>query len=242
MRADILEIWSTRSTRVLLLLPVILFVLLGVASATIGDGKQSNDVVGSAVLGTDTVPLIFALFGVVGVSGVLSRGSISYSLLTNPRRENVLLGRTIASVLMSMLAALLAFLITVGFVAVLLFVREPAGMSLNAIDLLVRGASLVLLAGLFTALGCGIGFLVQSTAGSVFTLLALILFLPIGATVLGLWNAQLSSAVLQASPGFLITAVAGEIGADWARGLVGLLIWASVALLAGLIQFRRYTP
>jgi hypothetical protein len=100
----------------------------------------------------------------------------------------------------------------------------------------------MLIAVLYTSIGTGLGFLTESTAGSVAAFLGLILGLPMLSTLAGLINGKVFQFLLACTPVSLTSSIMSGFGAKWIIGVAGLLAWGVAAMMFGWLRFRRYVP
>jgi len=163
VRSELLKVRTTRGWYVYL---AVIVLLTGLAVA--GDVGSAEDSRRSAldfqvglVEAAGISALVSIILGITVVTTEFRHGTITPTLLSNPRRERVVAGKGIATAAVSIGFALLALLIVAG-VALIWLSIVGADIHLGDGDIGERAAQSVLLAVLWGLLGIAIGTLVQS--------------------------------------------------------------------------------
>jgi ABC-2 type transport system permease protein len=241
LRSELLKQRTTRTNLALLLWMVgliALVVLLHVLSFGVDDLARHDNQLKIVGLGTTIGALFAALLGAMSITGEIRHGTIRPTFLATPRRELVITAKVAVSVLAGFAIGLVAEGLTAGL--------EAAGLATRGVhveitsgeyaQLLLGGA---VAAGLFAAIGVGVGAVVRNQIAAVVGLCVWLLLLePI---LLG----DLPEAA-KFAPGASAGAIAGAIQSQIADTLVtpalgGLLlaIYAGLAGAAGSIATVR---
>jgi ABC-2 type transport system permease protein len=241
LRSELLKQRTTRATLALLLWMVglvVLVVLLHVLSFGVDDLSLHDNQLKIVGVGTSIGALFAALHGAMSSTGEIRHGTIRPTFLATPRRERVITAKVAVSVLAGFGIGLVVEGLTAGL--------EAAGLAARGVhveittgeyaQLLAGGAGA---AGLFAAIGVGVGAIVRNQVAAVVGLCVwLLLVEPI---LLG----DLPEAA-KFAPGASAGAIAGAIQSQTADALVapalgGLLlaIYAALASAAGSIATVR---
>jgi hypothetical protein len=241
LRSELLKQRTTR-TNVLLLLwmvgLIVLVVLLHVLSFSIDDLSRRDNQLKIAGLGTSVGALFASLLGAMSITGEFRHGTIRPTLLATPRRDRVIVAKVAASALAGVVVGLLAEALTAGAEAVGLAARG-IHIDLGGGDYAQLLAGGALAAGLFAAVGVGVGAVVRNQVAAVVGLCVWLLFIePI---LLGD-----VPAVAKFAPGASAGGIAGAIQAQIAGNLVApslgvvlLAAYAAAASVAGSIAITR---
>jgi hypothetical protein len=241
LRSELLKQRTTR-TNVLLLLwmvgLIVLVVLLHVLSFSIDDLSRRDNQLKIAGLGTSVGALFASLLGAMSITGEFRHGTIRPTLLATPRRDRVIVAKVAASALAGVVVGLLAEALTAGAEAVGLAARG-IHIDLGGGDYAQLLAGGALAAGLFAAVGVGVGAVVRNQVAAVVGLCVWLLFIePI---LLGD-----VPAVAKFAPGASAGGIAGAIQAQIAGNLVApslgvvlLAAYAAAASAAGSIAITR---
>jgi hypothetical protein len=241
LRSELLKQRTTR-TNVLLLLwmvgLIVLVVLLHVLSFSIDDLSRRDNQLKIAGLGTSVGALFASLLGAMSITGEFRHGTIRPTLLATPRRDRVIVAKVAASALAGVVVGLLAEALTAGAEAVGLAARG-IHIDLGGGDYAQLLAGGALAAGLFAAVGVGVGAVVRNQVAAVVGLCVWLLFIePI---LLGD-----VPAVAKFAPGASAGGIAGAIQAQIAGNLVAPLLgvvllaaYAAAASAAGSIAITR---
>ena len=240
IRSELLKQRTTRTTALLVLsmagllaLVVLLHALsLKTANLTPRDGQLK--VLG---WGTGIGTLFAALLGALALTAEFRLGTIRPTLLVTPRRERVVVAKLAASVLAGLAAGILAE----GFAAAL----ETAGLAARGIPISFTGGDVArllgggtLAAGLFAAIGVGIGAAVRNQVVTI--------------TGLCIWSLLIETIVIgnvpaagKFTPGAAAGAIAGAVQNQAPSQLIGLapglLLLAGYALAAAGLGARAIT-
>jgi hypothetical protein len=241
VRAELLKQRTTRTSAMLLLWMagliglVVLLHVLSLSSERIATRDGQLKVVG---WGTSIGALFASLLGAMSITAEIRHGTIRPTFLATPRRERVIGAKLAAGALSGVGVGLLAETLTAGIEAAGLGVRGihielTAG---DYIQLLAGGAAA---AGLFVAVGVGVGAIVRQQIGAVVGLCVWLLL--IETTLIG--NVPSAGkfapgAAAGALAGAIQTQAASELVAP-ALGAVLLAVYAAIAAGAGAILTTR---
>lgn len=238
------KLWSLRSTPLVILAAMLAMAAFG---AIIGHntrhpaGLDPEDLVASGPLqGYYLGQLLIGSLGVLVVSGEYSSGMIRATFAAVPRRLPVLLAKLIVFTVI-VASAMVAASVAAFFIAQAFLSGYRPTYSLSDTDVLrvVVGTGVYLT--LIGLLGGAIGWIVRSTPGSLVTLFALILVLPVLLLLFhGAW-AQHAGAWLPTGAGAAFSTslhAPGEL-APW-TGLTVMIAWVAGAYaIAAVLLHRR---
>jgi ABC-2 type transport system permease protein len=234
LRSELLKQRTTRTNALLLgwmVGLVVLVVLLHVLSFGVDDLSRHDNQMKIAGLGTSLGALFASLLGALAITGEIRHGTIRPTFLAMPRRIRVIAAKFVASALAGLALGLLAEALTAGV--------EAAGLAARGVDVRLTGgeyaqllAGGALAAGLFAAIGVGVGAVVRNQVAAVVGLCVWLLFLE--PVLLGDLPA-----VGKLGPGASAGAIAGAIQTQIAGDLVapglGVLLLAAYAGLAAAL-------
>lgn len=244
MKAYLMEIWSIRSLRTLLIISTVIYPLIVVLSTLIVTiGNRSDRVSFHKQLGLpiDTPPMLLAILGVIAISSIISNNYINFSLLANPNRDAVALNRGVAMILWAFAATIAGMLVSAVAVFVVLVATGASGINFDFVSTLQEFLKALIISGAYMATGYGIGLLTRSASLGTIILLALLWGLPIFLTVLQSYVSW-AATLIKGTPMMLTTVVSGQMdGSSWVIATCGILAWGMAALIAGVIGFRRYS-
>lgn len=241
LRSEFLKQRTTRTSAALLLWMVgliVLVALLHVLSFSAEDLSRHDNQLKIAGLGTTFGALFSAFLGTMSITAELRHGTIRPTLLATPRRTRVIAAKVVASALAGLALGLVAEALTAGV--------EAGGLAARGVTLDITAGEYAQLlaggafgAGLFAAIGVGVGAIVRSQVAAVVGLSIWLLFIePI---LLGD-----IPGVAKFGPGASAGAIAGATQAQIADdlvvpalGLVLLLAYAGAASIAGSIATTR---
>ncbi len=196
-----------------------------------GGDPGDRDVLTAPLRGFGVTQLVIGVLGVLAVSGEYATGMIRASLTAVPKRLPVLGAKLVvfgALAFVSMLvAAFAAFLVAQAVLG-----SYGTGLSApHAVRVLVALAGYLTLVGL---LGLGIGFIVRSTAGSIATLVGILLVAPGILAALGTSWATTASHYLPLDAGQAMFADRpGDPGTlSPGGGTLAMLVWVTVSIVA----------
>jgi ABC-2 type transport system permease protein len=241
LRSELLKQRTTR-TNVFVLLGmvglVVLVVLLHVLSFGVEDLSRHDNQLKIAGLGTSIGALFAALIGAMSITAEFRHGTIRPTFLANPRRARVIAAKVAASALAGFAVGLIAEVLTAGV--------EAAGLAARGIHVELGGddyaqllAGGALGAGLFAAVGVGVGAIVRNQATAVVGLCVWLLFLE--PLLLGDVPAAAKFAP-GASAGAIAGAIQMQIADDLVAPALGVLLlvaYAALASAAGSIATTR---
>jgi ABC-2 type transport system permease protein len=224
IRAELLKLGSTRTTRLLLFGGLAIAALLGSVTATTA-GEEASAALGSAesianIVGVSAMPGFFMLIlGVLGMAGEYQHRTITQTFLSVPVR-----GRVVAAKLAAIATAgvvMAAAMMTTAFLAALPHVwAEGAGVHLVNAEVGRTALGTLLAGALFGIAGTSLAALLRSQIAAVVAVAA---WVAIGEGVLGL---ILGPDVARWLPGGVASALA-------ASGTHALPLWAAASVLAG---------
>jgi ABC-2 type transport system permease protein len=224
IRAELLKLGSTRTTRLLLFGGLAIAALLGSVTATTA-GEEASAALGSAesianIVGVSAMPGFFMLIlGVLGMAGEYQHRTITQTFLSVPVRGRVVAAKLAAVVTAGVVMA--AAMMTTAFLAALPHVwAEGAGVHLVNAEVGRTALGTLLAGALFGIAGTSLAALLRSQIAAVVAVAA---WVAIGEGVLGL---ILGPDVARWLPGGVASALA-------ASGTHALPLWAAASVLAG---------
>lgn len=246
LRSEWSKLWSLRSSWITVALAGVVLLAFGlIASITFtpgqtqdGPGQGASDAVGLALSGTNLALLVIGALGVMFAAGEYTTGLIKATLSTVPRRLPVLVAKSLAVGVVSLVAA------TVGaFLAFLLggsAVTDSVALTLGD-DGVVRsllGAGLYL--GLVGVLGVGLGVLLRSVAGGITVLVGAFLLVP-GLTGLlpASWNDAIGPYLPSNAGNSMMSLTTGDGSLSPGTGLTVLVVWVVLVMAAAAYRLRR---
>lgn len=185
----------------------------------------------------------FAAFAALAITAEFGTGMIRPSLVAVPRRRSLVAGKVavvgglalVGGQLVAFGAYLVSKLIAGGHPAPLWPYESTADGVRAALS---NGVSIMVVA----LIGLGVGMLIRSTAGSLITIVALLLVLPtVAFFVPEPWNMRVASVMLpNLAPQLSGNAEIGVMSPPWA--LAVMVAWVAVALGAGGLALARRDP
>jgi ABC-type transport system involved in multi-copper enzyme maturation permease subunit len=235
--SELLKLRTTRATVALVLWLVglvLLVVLLHVLSFGLDELARHDNQLRIAGLGTTLGALFGALLGAMSITGEIRHGTIRPTFLATPRRARVIAAKVASSTLAGVALGLLAEATTAGVEAVGLAARGVhVDITLDEYAQLIAGAALA--AGLFAAIGVGLGAIVRGQVATVVGLCVWLLFIePI---LLGDLP-QAGRFGPGASAGAIAGATPSQLAGDLVAPALGVLLlagYAAAASIAGAI-------
>jgi ABC-2 type transport system permease protein len=225
LRSELLKQRTTRTNLFLLMWMVglvALVVALHVLSFSADDLSRHDNQLRIVGLGTTIGALFASLLGAMSMTGEVRHGTIRPTFLATPRRELVIVAKVTAGALAGLGLGLVAEALTAAV--------EAGGLAARGVDLQVGAGEYVQLlaggalgAGLFAAIGVGVGAVVRNQVTAAVGLCVWLLF--IESLLLGDVPAAAKFA-----PGASAGAIAGAVQAQIADNLVAPVI--GVVLLA----------
>ena len=239
--SELLKLRTTRATAALVLWLVglvLLVVLLHVLSFGSDDLSRRDNQLRIAGLGTTVAALFGSLLGATSITGEIRHGTIRPTFLATPRRGRVIAAKVVASVLAGLALGLLAAALTAGVETIGLASRG-VGVDITAAEYAQLIAGGALAAGLFAAIGVGLGAIVRGQAATVVGLCVWLLFIePILLGDLPDAGRFGPGASAGAIAGATQSQLAGDLVAP-ALGVVVLAAYAAAASVAGSIATTR---
>lgn len=237
VRAELLKLHTTRTTRALALAGVAVAALLGLANASIA-GDSGAPGLGTAawvvnVLGVSTVPAAVALLlGILLSAGEYQHHTISTTFLATPRRARVAAAKvTAAAVAGPLLAA--AMTVACAAATVPAVVAEGAAVDWSHRDAALTVAGLLLASALLGALGVLLGLFLRSQVAAVVVVVAWFTVVEAVADVLA------GGGLHRWLPGGAAADLAGNAGQPmWAAALV-VIAWTALAALVATPAVAR---
>lgn len=247
VKSEWIKTRSITSTWILMGVAVALFVLMAwliVWGNTSSDGFgpiSSSEGVRMLFAGNTFVMLIVAIFGSMMITSEFSTGMARNTFSATPRRGAVLGAKATICAFYSLVVGLVGFGLAFVFFAPLL---SGVGTSVDFGDpetlrvLLVNQLTFVVVA----LLSLGLGTLMRSSVGTIFTVVGLLLVLPGVLLVVNNSIANWVGAVLPTSAANSATLVepveSGSIMLDSTAGLIVLVLWAVVPMVLALVALR----
>jgi ABC-2 type transport system permease protein len=241
LRSELLKLRTTRTSLVLALymLGVIVVVVgLHVFSLDAGELATRDNQLRVLGWGTSIGALFASLVGAMSITGEFRHGTVRPTFLATPRRARVIAAKVGASALAGVVVGLLAEALTAAITGAGLAARgvDIAPSAGDFAQLLAGGAAA---AGLFAAIGVGVGALVRNQVGAV---VGLCVWLLLFETIL----VDNVPSAAKFAPGATAGALAGAIQALDPADLIGpalgvllLAAYAAAATAAGSIATER---
>ncbi|WAC66833.1 ABC transporter permease subunit [Agrococcus sp. SL85] len=251
LRSEWIKLTSVRSIGWAIAVAVVITAGVGAlaAAATLGNAPegaiesgavQDLPVASFGASGLLVSQLVFAVLGVIAITGEYGSGQIRSSLTAVPRRLPVLGGKALVLGLIAFVASGLALAAgmaaTVG-VALLQGVELDA-MQLDAsVPFAVLGGAVYL--ALLTVFSLAVGALVRSGAGAIAIALGVLLVLPSVVGLIPLEWVQEAAPYLLPNAGLTVAMPGLEPGGDFWRALATTAAWPAVALLGAAAAMAR---
>lgn len=238
VRAELLKLRTTRTTRALALAGVAVAALLGLANASIA-GEGGAPELGTAawvvnVLGVSTVPAAVALLlGILLSAGEYQHHTISTTFLATPRRARVVAAKVTAAALAG---PALAVAMTVACAAATVPAVAADGAAVDALhrDAVLTVVGLLVASALLGALGALLGLFLRSQVAAVVVVVAWFTVVEAVADVLA------GGGLHRWLPGGAAADLAGNAGQPmWAAALVVTAWTVLAALVATPAVVRR---
>jgi ABC-2 type transport system permease protein len=237
LRSELLKLRSTRTTLGLVLATLALTLLVALVHGYSTSKAPLSLVPDQRTLfGAGGVSTIFAaLVGIMAVTSEFRHGTIRPTVLFEPRRARLVLGKLAASLLVGAAFGLLAEALAFAAGALVLATRG-IGFALDARDVFAVVAGTVAAALLWSGIGVGLGAIVRSQVGTIIGFFAWIFV--VESLIFGLWPN-----VGRYAPGPAAQALSGGTGSDLLQPAAGGLVLAAwlallVAVGAALIVQR----
>jgi hypothetical protein len=238
------ELLKFRTTRGWIGFMLTLAALTGLAAAgTVGASHESQlqtiqlsrDIVSSALFAT----LVVFVIGILSVTSEWRHGTVTRTFLVTPRRERVLIAKEVWIVLLGLVLAVIALVLTLAVAIPWLAFRDAAFEMDSSVAGL--GGRVLLATILWGALGVGVGALVQNqTVALVGAVIWVLLVEALIGVLFGLIDIE---GVADYLPGQALAAFdgTGDEGAlsTWAGGAVGLAWVIVLGALGGLRMSRQ---
>jgi ABC-2 type transport system permease protein len=234
VRAELFKQRTTRSSLILLLSMAALIgliLLLHVSSISENNISTRDGQLKLIGWGTEIGALFAALIGALSITAEIRHGTIRPTFLATPRRERVIAAKLVAGALTGIAAGLLAEGLAAAIVAAGLAIRAipiqlPAG---DYAQLLAGGA---VAAGLFAAIGVGVGAIVRQQVGAV---AGLVLWLIMIETTLGDDVPSAAKFLPGAAAGAIAGAAQGRSASELVAPALGVLLLALYAAIAAAV-------
>ncbi len=238
MRTLAAELLKLRTTRVPLVLGLVVVLITGIAAAAlVGSGSLDTDRALALAQGS-TLALMFAtVLGILLVTNEYRHGTIMTTFLVEPGRARVLLAKLAAALLAGSAYGLVAIVTVVAVAMPWLALRgEPLALDGQALEALGR---LVLAFALSAALGAAAGAIIQSQVG---TIVAVLVWFLIVESLIGLVAALVFGSLGEPDPvspylpGTTLGGIVGGQGSEYMLrgGPAAMLATAYVAGLSAL--------
>ncbi|MQA74525.1 MAG: hypothetical protein GEU88_09340 [Solirubrobacterales bacterium] len=238
---ELLKLRTTRTFYGIVLGTLALVLVISLLAGLLGDFER-GDTPGRDLLSIAALAQTFTLvFGILAVSTEFRHGTITPSLLVVPSRARLVSAKLVAHLGAGLLIGLAAYALCALVVDLALGSRdiEPGFASGEPFEIIVGGA---VAAGLFAALGVGLGALVRNQVGAIvgalawtFVVESLLTAILGSGSVIGRLGLNGLGAAL---PGTNFGESTGDLLAPVPAGLV-LGAYAAVLLVAGVLVLRR---
>jgi ABC-2 type transport system permease protein len=232
LRGELIKVRTTRTALGFALTILGLTLLWVLLSILTGDPTSLEDK--RTAINVSPLPLAIPLllFGVVGATGEYRHRTLAPAVLIAPDRARLTLARLLAY-------ALTGLVIAVAIVALTLLIALPllsstAGPDLGGDDFRRMIVGTLIASVLSVALGVGVGLLVKNQVAAV---IGTLVWIMIGVQLIQLIDEDLPE---YATPQATV-ALGGSLDSDvtWSQGLIVMLVWAAVFVMAGLLMERR---
>jgi len=231
LRSELFKQRSTRTTRDLLLwmAGLLAFILvLHLVFAPLDEFAGSAKQLRLVGWGTNIGSLFAAVFGAMSVTSEFQHGTIRPTFLANPKRAHVVVAKVVASALAGVAIGLLAQGLAAAFGSAGLAARGiTIGLTTGDYVQMLAGGAVA--AGLFAAIGVGVGALVRNQVGVVVGLCVWVLFIE-GLLVESVPSVAKFSPL--ASAGALAGAIQGQTATVLLAPVVGALLLVAYAVIA----------
>lgn len=204
---------------------------------------QPGDVADGAMAGTYFAMILLGALAVIAVTTEYSAGSIRSALAAVPRRSTLAAAKLLAVLIMTALAA--GIIVVLSHLVAALMTEQ-----LGLFDVVADGTVPIIygaswLAMIITAaLGFGLGLLLRSSAGGIVVLAVLLFVIDLALAVMyGVTQAEWVQELSEWHYMFFLSEFVRlddeyrELGRPVA--MLGMLAWAAIPNIAGLLRFRR---
>jgi len=176
------------------------------------------------------IPLL--LYGVVGATGEYRHRTLAPAVLIAPDRVRLTIARLIAYVLTALVIAVAIVALTLIIALPLLSSKPGPDLGGDDIQRMIFGT--LIASALSMALGVGVGLLIKNQVAAV---IGTLVWIMIGVQLVQLIDEDLPN---YATP-LATVALGGSRDSDvsWSQGLIVMLAWTAVFLIAGLLVERR---
>lgn len=241
VQAEALKLRTTRTSPALALVALAAVALVAAAVALGGDPSETEDLARQAFTAAGISHVFSLLLGALAVTTEFRHGTITPTLLVTRDRRRLLLAKLAAGIGCGLLLGLLAFGLAAA-IALPAFGSRDIATGLDAGDVLSIVAGGAVGAGLFAALGIGLGALVRHQVGAVIGALG---WVYIAEMLLGLLPG-IGDTVARIGIGGLSSGVSGTVAANPDVELLGqvpagllLAVYAGALIAAGAAAFQR---
>jgi ABC-2 type transport system permease protein len=176
------------------------------------------------------IPLL--LFGVVGATGEYRHRTLAPAVLIAPDRVRLTLARLIAYLLTALAIAVVIVALTLLIALALL--SSTSGPDLGGDDYQRMIFGTLIASVLSVALGVGVGLLIKNQVAAV---IGTLVWIMIGVQLIQLIDDDLPNYTTPPATVALGGSLDNEV--SWSQGLIVMLAWAGVFLVAGLLVERR---
>ena len=232
IRGELIKVRTTRTalgfalTILGLTLLIVLLSLLADDPTSVEDKRSAINVAPLAL----AIPLL--LFGVVGATGEYRHRTLAPAVLIAPDRVRLTLARLIAYMLTALAIGVVTVALTL-LIAVPLLSSEP-GPDLAGEDLQRMIFGTLIASVLSVALGVGVGLLIRNQVAAV---IGTLVWIVIGVQLIQLIDDDLPNYTTPPATVALGGSLDSEV--SWSGGLIVMLAWAAVFLVAGLLADQR---
>ena len=232
IRGEMIKVRTTRTAlgfALTILALMLLWVLLSILTSDVELLSQKRDAINVAplVLG---IPLL--LFGVVGATGEYRHRTLAPAVLIAPDRLRLTIARLIAYVLTALAITVATIALTLLIGLPLLSSKAGPGLGGDDIQRMIFGT---LIASAFSmALGVGVGLLIKNQVAAV---IGTLVWIMIGVQLISLIDNDLPNYTTPPATAALGGSADSEV--SWSQGLIVMVVWATVFVIAGLLVERR---
>ncbi len=243
VRSEWIKVRSLRSTWILVVSALAAFIGFPalLAAAGVGEGPSTSaDSLSIAFVGMQFVLMLVSIVGALVATSEFSTGLARTTFASTPRRGAVLLAKATVAAAIAVATGVLGFLGAWAAVAWRLSESGAIDLSDSATlrMLLVNEVTIVV----FAVLAVGLGFVLRSSVGTIFSIVGIQLILPIILLLipfdLANWIGMTLPALVSESAVATSGPADGEIGYSPNAALVVLVLWAVVPMIGAWLSLR----
>lgn len=232
IRGELIKVRTTRTAlgfALTILALTLLWVLLSILTGDPQTLTEKQDAINVSPLPL-AIPLL--IYGVVGATGEYRHRTLAPAVLIAPDRVRLTLARLIAYVLTALAIAAVTIALTL-LIALPLLSGKP-GPDLAGDDIRRMVVGTLIASALSMALGVGVGLLVKNQVAAV---VGTLVWIMIGVQLIQLIDEDLPH---YATPEATVALGGSDVDeVSWSKGLIVMLVWTAVFVVAGFLAERR---